>query len=145
MTVHFSNVGISNPEIETVEARPALRSMVRGFRSKCPNCGKGKLFAGFAKSVDACDNCGEELHHHRADDFPAYLVIFIVGHVVVAGYLALELLVQWSSWQHMALWMPVTLFMSVALLQPLKGTVIGLQWAWRMHGFGGVDDEVADL
>jgi uncharacterized protein (DUF983 family) len=119
--------------------------MTRGFRSKCPNCGKGKLFEGFAKSVEICAICGEEIHHHRADDFPAYLVIFIVGHVVVAGYLAAEMMVQWNSWQHMALWMPVTLLMSVALLQPLKGAVIGLQWAWRMHGFGGQDDTASKL
>jgi uncharacterized protein (DUF983 family) len=119
--------------------------MSRGFRCKCPNCGTGKLFAGFAKSVQSCANCGEEMHHHRADDLPAYLVIFIVGHVVVAGYLAAELLVQWNSWQHMALWMPVTLLMSIALLQPLKGAVIGLQWAWHMHGFGGQDDTASHL
>ena len=141
MTVH-----ISTPDLTPALAeRPALRSMLRGFRGKCPNCGQGKLFAGFAKSVQTCATCSEEIHHHRADDFPAYLVIFIVGHVVVAGYLAAELLVQWNSWQHMALWMPVTLIMSIALLQPLKGTVIGLQWAWRMHGFGGQDDSASDL
>jgi uncharacterized protein (DUF983 family) len=131
---------------QAVEAkRRLLRSMWRGLRCRCPNCGSGKLFAGFSKSVDKCADCGEELHHHRADDFPAYLVIFIVGHVVVAGYLAAEMLVQWTSWQHMALWMPVTLMMSIALLQPLKGAVIGLQWALRMHGFGGQDDTASRI
>jgi hypothetical protein len=25
-------------------------------------------------------------------------------------------------------------------MQPLKGAVIGFQWANRMHGFGGEDD-----
>jgi uncharacterized protein (DUF983 family) len=24
---------------------------------------------------------------------------------------------------------------SLALLQPVKGSVVGLQWAFRMHGF----------
>ena len=133
-------------EGQTIEAkRPLFRSMLRGLRCRCPNCGTGKLFASFSKSVDVCADCGEELLHHRADDFPAYLVIFIVAHVVVAGYLAAEMLVQWNSWQHMALWMPVTLVMSIALLQPLKGAVIGLQWALRMHGFGGETDDVSDI
>ena len=133
-------------EGQAVEAkRPLVRSMLRGLRCRCPHCGKGKLFASFSKSVGSCAICGEELHHHRADDFPAYLVIFVVGHVVVAGYLAGEMLVQWNSWQHMALWMPVTLVMSVALLQPLKGAVIGLQWALRMHGFGGEADHVSSI
>jgi uncharacterized protein (DUF983 family) len=29
---------------------------------------------------DCCDVGGDELFHHRADDFPAYVVIFIVAH-----------------------------------------------------------------
>jgi uncharacterized protein (DUF983 family) len=138
-------IQITTPLSDLPAKRPALRAMFRGFRCKCPNCGTGKLFSSFAKSVESCATCGDEIHHHRADDFPAYLVIFIVGHAVVAGYLAAEMMVQWNSWQHMALWMPVTLIMSIALLQPLKGAVIGLQWAWRMHGFGRHEDSVSDL
>ena len=133
------------PEIIVETQRPVWRSMVRGFKSRCPNCGQGKLFASFAQSNERCSVCAEEFHHHRADDLPAYLVIFIVGHVVVAGYLATELLVTWSSWQHLAVWLPVTFFVSIALLQPLKGAVIGLQWALRMHGFGGTDDHVGEI
>ena len=55
----------------------------RGLRGQCPNCGEGRLFRKFVKVADACDRCGEDFHHHRADDFPAYLVIILVGHIVV--------------------------------------------------------------
>ncbi len=34
-----------------------------------------------------------------------------------------------------AIYLPVTLFASLLLLQPIKGAVVGLQWAFRMHGF----------
>ena len=37
-----------------------------------------------------CEHCGEEIHHHRADDLPAYLVVVIVGHVVVGGFMGVE-------------------------------------------------------
>ena len=30
----------------------------------------------------SCPVCGEEFHHHRADDGPAYLTILIVGHLM---------------------------------------------------------------
>ncbi len=40
-------------------------------------------------------------------------------------------------WAHMAIWAPLTLILSLILLQPIKGATIGLQWALRMHGFGG--------
>jgi hypothetical protein len=33
------------------------------------------------------------------------------------------------------LWLPLTLFSSVARLQPAKGAIVGLQWQTGMHGF----------
>ena len=48
------------------------------------------MFRVFLKVNDACPHCGEELHHHRADDFPAYLVIVIVGHILVPIILVVE-------------------------------------------------------
>ncbi len=123
-------------------ARPLAEAMKRGFFGRCPHCGEGKLFRAFVKPVDRCAVCGEELHHHRSDDLPAYLVIVIVGHVVLGGFLAVEMTLTWSMWQHMALWGPLTLIMALGLLQPIKGAVIGLQWANYMHGFGGEPDHL---
>jgi uncharacterized protein (DUF983 family) len=123
-------------------ARPVYEALKRGFFGRCPHCGQGKLFRAFLKSVDRCEHCGEEFHHHRADDLPAYLVIAIVGHVVVGAFMAVELTTVWPNWLHLSIWVPITLIMSLALLQPVKGAVIGLQWALYMHGFGGEHDEL---
>ncbi|MBZ0218733.1 MAG: DUF983 domain-containing protein, partial [Fimbriimonadaceae bacterium] len=49
--------------------RPAL---VRGARGRCPNCGTGRLFLAYLKTVDSCDVCRQDIHHHRADDAPPY-------------------------------------------------------------------------
>jgi uncharacterized protein (DUF983 family) len=73
---------------------------LRGFRGRCPGCGKGKMFRKFLKVNDACPGCGEELHHHRADDFPAYLVIVIVGHILVPIVLAVETEFAPAYWVH---------------------------------------------
>jgi uncharacterized protein (DUF983 family) len=113
--------------------------MARGFACRCPACGKGRLFARFLKVAETCPACDEPLHHQRADDFPAYIVMFIVGHIVIALVLMVEIAWQPPLWLHAALWGPLTLGLSLALLQPVKGAVIGLQWALRMHGFGGPD------
>jgi len=40
-------------------------------------------------------------------------------------------------WFAFVSYLPFTLVASLALLQPVKGTVVGLQWALRMHGFDG--------
>jgi hypothetical protein len=33
------------------------------------------------------------------------------------------------------IWLPVTGLAALFLLQPVKGTIVGLQWQTRMHGF----------
>jgi uncharacterized protein (DUF983 family) len=111
------------------------KAMWRGFRGKCPNCGEGHLFGRFLKVADGCDRCGEELLHQRADDFPAYLVMVVVGHLVVPAILAVETAYAPPVWLQLAVWLPVTLFASLALLQPTKGAIVGLQWQIGMHGF----------
>ena len=123
------------------ERRPVWQAMSRGFRSRCPHCGEGKLFRAFVKPVDHCAVCGEDYTHQRADDFPAYITITIVGHIVLGGFLAVETLFILSNWVHLAIWVPLTIIMSIALLQPVKGAIIGLQWANYMHGFGGETDD----
>ena len=70
-------------KVEPPPARDVWQAIFRGLRGRCPNCGEGKIFRAFLKVADECPACHEPLHHHRADDFPAYVVIVIVGHVVV--------------------------------------------------------------
>ena len=123
-------------------ARPLWNAMWNGFRCRCPKCGEGKLFSAFLKIAPACDRCGEEFHHHRADDLPAYLVVVIVGHVSIGAFMGVEANSSLSTWQHLAIWAPLTVIMSLALLRPVKGAVVGLQWALYMHGFGGETDAI---
>jgi uncharacterized protein (DUF983 family) len=93
------------------------------------------MFGTFLKVNDRCAACGEELHHHRADDFPAYVVIVIVGHMVVPAVLFVETRFAPSYLTHLALWLPTTLILSIGLLQPVKGAIVALQWRMGMHGF----------
>jgi uncharacterized protein (DUF983 family) len=115
--------------------RDVLQAMRKGFFGRCPSCGRGHLFRAFLKVADECDACGEEMRHHRADDAPAYFVILIVGHIVVALALEVEILFSPPYWVHVALWIPLTLGLALGLLQPIKGAIVGLQWAQYMHGF----------
>ena len=110
-------------------------AMLRGVRGACPNCGRGHLFKGFLKVADACDACGEELHHHRADDAPPYFTMFIVGHIVVPLVLVVEKLWAPPLAVHFVLWTAVTLGLTFALMPAVKGAIVGLQWALKMHGF----------
>jgi len=93
------------------------------------------MFRAFLKVRDRCDVCGEELFHHRADDFPAYIVILILGHLLVPAVLFVEARFAPPYWVHLVLWLPITLGLTVGLLQPVKGVIVALQWRIGMHGF----------
>ena len=102
-------------------ARALWTAMSRGLFCRCPNCGKGKLFASFLKVVKQCENCGEVMHHHRADDLPAYLVVVIVGHVVVGGFMSLESATSaLSLGQQLAIWIPLSIGLPAACCGPSR-------------------------
>nr|WP_068083226.1 DUF983 domain-containing protein [Pseudovibrio stylochi] len=121
--------------------RPVTPALIKGALMKCPACGQAPLFNGYLRVADSCPNCQQVLHHHRADDAPPYFTIFIVGHIVVALAMWLEFTYMPPIWLHMALWLPLTILLSLSLLRPLKGAMVGLQWALRMHGFAALKDK----
>lgn len=122
--------------LDDLVERPAGQAMLRGWRKRCPQCGTGALYGRYLKVNDRCPACGLELSGHRADDAPPYFTILIVAHVIVPLMLLLEQHVQPPEWLHMVLWLPLTVVLCLWLLPQIKGALIGLQWARRMHGFG---------
>ena len=125
-----------NPPTQTAPterlAKPAMRL---GWKRRCPNCGTGPLFKGYLTVRDDCAVCGQELHHHRADDGPAYLTILVVGHLMAPA-----LHVTFSHFEPdplavASVFSVVCVAACLFLLPRIKGGLIGLQWAKRMHGF----------
>ncbi len=123
------------------QAKRAVRPAIwKGIKCKCPKCGEGKLFEKWLKVTPTCKHCGEELHHERAQDFPPYITITIVGHVIVTLLMIVEARTQWSLTTHLLVWIPLATVMTLGLMQPVKGGVVGMQWAVRMFGFGGEEE-----
>jgi uncharacterized protein (DUF983 family) len=73
--------------------------------------------------------------HHRADDAPPYFTILIAGHIVIPPLMMTERAFTPPLWLHLLVWVPLTVFLSLTLLPRVKGAIVGLQWAQRMHGF----------
>lgn len=120
--------------------RSTRRAMVRGWRRRCPRCGGGLMFDGYLKVRDTCASCGQKLSHHQADDMPAWATIMVVGHLVIPAMVSVEM--TWSPplWVHWIAWPVLTLLLCLLLLPRIKGSVVGMQWALKMHGFD-TDDE----
>ena len=122
-------------DVKVEAERPIMPAVMKGWRRRCPNCGTGPLLSGYLKVRDTCPVCREELHHHRADDGPAYLTILIVLHLM-----APVLHVAYVRFRPE----PLILFtvlavgcvaLSLYLLPRLKGVIVAIQWSRFMHGF----------
>lgn len=129
---NFADHSIKTPATKGRDIWPAIR---KGWRRKCPKCGKGALLKSYLKVDDTCAVCKQEFHHHRADDGPAYLTILVVGHLM-----APLLHFAFVTWRPEPL-MLFTIFtvgcvaLSLYLLPRLKGAIVGYQWARQMGGF----------
>lgn len=118
------------------EDRNVMQSLKRGWRQHCPHCGEGKLYYKYLKPRETCEACGEELHHHRADDAPPYITIVIVGHILGAIMLfAHERALNLPVWTEAIGYPLLGLVVAMWFLPRVKGALIGYQWALRMHGF----------
>lgn len=117
--------------------RPFWPAVRNGWSRHCPACGAGPMLQGYLKVRESCPVCGEALHHHRADDGPAYLTILIVGHVMAPLIFYVFTHYRPEPTTMLAMFSVFCVGLSLYLLPRLKGALVALQWAKRMHGFGG--------
>jgi len=115
--------------------RPLWPAVRLGWRGRCPNCGNGALMSGYLKLRDTCPNCAEDLSHARADDGPAYLTILIVGKVMIGLMLHVFIVYRPEPLVMAAVFTTGSAALALFLLPRLKGVIVGIQWAKRMHGF----------
>ena len=121
--------------------RPLWQSLLRGAYCRCPACGTGRLFPRFLKVAPFCEACGEALYHARTDDAPPYFVMLIAGHILVPVALFLEEGFAPPVWLTTSVLVVLALVLCLSLLQPVKGVLVGLQWALWMHGFDPHEEE----
>lgn len=126
-----------NHDVEITEPRDLRPAMVRGWKRRCPNCGTGPMLRGYLTVRDECPVCQEDLHHHRADDGPAYLSILIVGHVMAPLILFVFTRFRPDPMILATIFSIGCVTLALFLLPRLKGLIVAIQWAKRMHGFGG--------
>jgi len=101
-------------------------AMGRGLMGRCPSCGIGRVFDGFLRVVQECEHCHAPLGLARADDAPPYFTILITGHVVVPLMFMVDRMGEPPIWVMSAIFLPLTFFMALGLLRPIKGGTVGL-------------------
>ena len=108
-------------------AGPGLNPFLAGALGRCPNCGKGPLFAGFLELTPVCAGCGFALAGADSGDGPAVFVIMIAGFAIVFSALFTEVAYHPPVWVHLIVWLPLGAILCLALLRPVKGLMIAAQ------------------
>ena len=103
--------------------------LLAGLKSRCPNCGEGRLFSGFLTVAPACDRCGYDLAKADSGDGPAVFVILIAGFLCAFTMLFVEMACKPPIWVHLVVFLPLTLVVCIGLLRPLKGVLLAAQFA----------------
>ncbi len=110
----------------------ALRA---GLLCRCPKCGRGRLYSGYLQVAENCNACGFELKKHDAGDGPAVFVVLIVGAVIVALAMWVEIAYQPPYWVHAVIWAPAILGGCLGALRPAKAILIALQYKHKVLDF----------
>lgn len=118
---------------------PPLSPYDTGLKGRCPRCGEGRLFAGFITPAQRCNVCGLDYSFADSGDGPAVFIILIIGFMVVAGALSVELSFQPPYWVHAILWLPLGILLPLLVLRPAKGLMIALQYHHKARE-GHVED-----
>jgi uncharacterized protein (DUF983 family) len=99
-----------------------------GLRLRCPECGKGPVFAGYLKFQDACPVCGANFRAADAGDGPAVFIILIVGAIVTPLLIVLQFGLHLPSLVALVLTLIAAVLLCLGLLPPFKATLFALQW-----------------
>jgi uncharacterized protein (DUF983 family) len=110
-------------------------ALVQGFLDTCARCGEGRMIRAFLKANDRCYVCGRNC-------FTTAFMIFRLmpcssswGHLLLPAVLHVEIHFAPPYWMDVALWLPMTLILTIGLLQPTKGAIVAPQWSTGLHGF----------
>ena len=100
-----------------------------GLNGRCPRCGEGRLFSGYLKVRPACAACGLDFSFADSADGPAVFIMLFAGFAILGGALWLDITYEPPIWVHLVIWLPLALILCLALLRPMKGIAIALQYA----------------
>ena len=86
------------------------------------------MFKGYLALRPVCEVCGLDLTFADTADGPAFFVMSFVGIVVVALALWIEFTYEAPLWLNLLIAVVLTGVLSLALVRPLKGIMVALQY-----------------
>ncbi|MEG3089020.1 DUF983 domain-containing protein [Sphingomonas sp. PB4P5] len=109
----------------------------------CPRCGAKTLFDGWASFAPRCRQCGLDFGVFNVGDGPAAFLTLILGAIVTAMAITLELTLHPPLWLHMLIWIPVTAIGVVVSLRAAKGALIAAEYRGAAREGRAIDPPAA--
>ena len=115
-------------------------------KSRCPRCGKGRLFSGFLTVAPSCDVCGLDYSFADPADGPAFFVMMTVAFPITALGIWIELTYDPPLWVHAVTTLPVLLVGCILPLRFFKGWMVASQYIHKAEEgrFAGVAPRNSD-
>lgn len=98
------------------------------LKGLCPRCGAPGLFAGWVRFADRCTACGLDFTRFNVGDGPAAFLTLILGAIVTAMAITLELKLHPPLWLHMLTWIPVTAAGVIWSLRIAKAALVAAEY-----------------
>ncbi|MCO5794122.1 MAG: DUF983 domain-containing protein [Blastomonas fulva] len=91
---------------------------------ECPACGARTLFAGWVRFATRCRACGHDFSSYNVGDGPAAFLILVIGALVCALALVLQVRISPPFWVHILLWVPITSALVLLSLRVSKAAML---------------------
>jgi len=134
--------------VRTDDSAAAARAGVpwlAGLTGRCPRCRQGRIFTDWTRITDDCPNCGLDLRQADVGDGPVPFIIMIAGFLGAGLGTWVMMMFDAPVWLALLAALPA-LLAAVAMIRPLKGLLVSLQYHYRAGDSGGGDfgDAIAD-
>ena len=94
----------------------------------CPRCGARTLFAGWIAFAPRCRACGLDFGAFNVGDGPAAFLTLIVGTIVVALVVWVQVAIAPPWWVHLLLWPVVTIALVLGSLRIAKAALLTAEY-----------------
>lgn len=120
---------------EPMQGQPSIAEAALG--GLCPRCASRTLFAGVARFAPRCRICQLDFAQFNVGDGPAAFLTLIVGTLVVALAIWVQLAFEPAFWVHILLWVPLALALTMGGLRVAKAALLASEYRNRAREAGG--------
>ncbi|MBO9670789.1 MAG: DUF983 domain-containing protein [Sphingobium sp.] len=124
-------------------AKPPTSLVRAALQARCPQCETAPLFDGWVGFAARCRACGLDYGKFNVGDGPAAFLILIIGALVTALALTLQLSAHPPFWVHVILWVPITTILVILCLRASKAALLILEYRHQARE-GRINGTVSD-